>query len=199
MTLLRSYRRRDRANAPHRVRHDPSKSLVGFIVGDVHYAVAIQRVREIANPLTLVTLPKAPPAVSGVADYRGEVVPVIDLRVRFGLPAVPATRRTKWIVVEVQSRFVALVVDAVTEVFGTGGAELRPAPALGSGDDLRGITGVTNHMGTLTFVLETTRFGELTEPLVASGAIRPSQNPGALPASSNPSAPPGSMRKSGLP
>jgi len=47
-----------------------------------------------------------------IADYRGEVVPVIDLRIRFGLPAVPATRRTKWIVVEVQARFIALVVAA---------------------------------------------------------------------------------------
>jgi purine-binding chemotaxis protein CheW len=166
---------------PNRQRHDPSKSLVGFVVGEVHYAIAIHRVREIANPLTLVALPKAPPAVSGVADYRGEVVPVIDLRVRFGLEAVPVTRRTKWIVVEVQSRFIALVVDAVTEVFGTGGAELRPAPALGSGDDLRGIQGVTNHLGTLTFVLDTSRFGELTEPLVAVGAIRPSSAPGSLP------------------
>jgi purine-binding chemotaxis protein CheW len=171
---------------PLRVRHDPSKSLVGFVVGEVHYAVAIQRVREIANPLTLVALPKAPPAVSGVADYRGEVVPVIDLRARFGLPTSPPTRRTKWIVVEVEARFVALVVDAVTEVFGTGGAELRPAPALGSGDDLRGITGVTNHLGTLTFVLDTSRFGELTEPLVASGAIRPSQSPPALPQQTTP-------------
>ncbi len=45
---------------PQRQRHDPSKNLVGFIIGDVHYAVSIHRVREIANPLTLVALPKAP-------------------------------------------------------------------------------------------------------------------------------------------
>ena len=75
---------------PQRQRHDPSKNLVGFIVGDVHYAVSIHRVREIANPLQLVALPKAPRAVTGVADYRGEVVPVIDLRVRFGLDPAEA-------------------------------------------------------------------------------------------------------------
>jgi purine-binding chemotaxis protein CheW len=181
----------------HRIRHDPSKNLVGFIVGDVHYAVAIQRVKEIANPLTVVALPKAPPAVVGVADYRGDVVPVIDLAVRFGLPGTVATRRTKWIIVDVQGRFVALVVDAVTEVFGTGGAELRPAPSLGSGDELRGITGVTNHLGTLTFVLETTRFGELTEPLVVAGQLRPSSPP-ALPGSSS-SHPPAPLRKAVTP
>ena len=79
--------------------------------------------------------------MTGVADYRGEVVPVIDLRVRFGLPEAEVTRRTKWIIVDVDARFVALVVDAVTEVFGTGGQELRPVPSLGGGDDVRGISG----------------------------------------------------------
>jgi purine-binding chemotaxis protein CheW len=167
---------------PQRQRHDPSKNLVGFVVGEVQYAVSIHRVREIANPLTLVGLPQAPAAVVGVADYRGEVVPVIDLRVRFGLEAVGTTRRTKWIIVDLESRFVALVVDAVTEVFGTGGAELRSVPSLGGGDDVRGISGVTSHLGTLTFVLDTARFGELTEPLVASGALESSMPPpGSLP------------------
>jgi purine-binding chemotaxis protein CheW len=181
---------------PQRQRHDPSKNLVGFVVGDVHYAVSIHRVREIANPLHLVALPKAPAAVTGVADYRGEVVPVIDLRVRFGLEAAEATRRTKWIIVDVDDRFVALVVDAVTEVFGTGGAELRPVPSLGGGDDLRGISGVTNHSGTLTFVLDTRRFGELTQPLVASGTLKSSIPPaGSIPASLGP----GALRKSVVP
>lgn len=154
----------------HRHRHD-SKSLVGFIVGEVHYAVPIARVGEIANPLPIVALPHAPTAVCGVADYRGDVVPVVDLRVRFGLLATERTRRTKWIVVDVGDRFVALIVDAVTEVFGTGGAELRPAPALGGGDERRGIAGVTNHSGSLVFVLDPARFGELTEVLAISGAI----------------------------
>jgi purine-binding chemotaxis protein CheW len=186
---------------PQRQRHDPSKNLVGFVVGDVHYAVSIHRVREIANPLLLVSLPKAPSAVTGVADYRGEVVPVIDLRTRFGLAPSATTRRTKWIIVDVDQRFVALVVDAVTEVFGTGGADLRPVPSLGGGDDLRGISGVTNHAGTLTFVLEARRFGELTEPLVVSGALMSSIPPSAaLPGSLAPgSSRPGSPRKGALP
>jgi len=155
----------------HRQRHDPSKNLVGFVIGDVEYAVAIARVKEIANPLPIVPLPHAPRAVVGVADFRGEVVPVVDLRTRFGLAAAPATRRTKWIVVDVAGRIVALVVDAVTEVFGTGGAELRPAPSLGGGDDARGIEGVATHGAGLVFVLDTTRLRELTDPLAVSGRI----------------------------
>jgi purine-binding chemotaxis protein CheW len=167
--------------AKHRHRHDPSKSLVGFIVGDVHYAVPIARVKEIANALEVVPLPHSPREVVGVADYRGDVVPVIDLRTRFGLPATDRTRRSKWIVVDVAGRAAALVVDAVTDVFGTGGAELRPTPLLGGGDDLRGIAGVTNHLGALVFVLETGRMRDLTEPLAAQGRIGPAAGISSLP------------------
>lgn len=154
-----------------RQRHDPSKSLVGFLVGEVQYAVPIARVKEITNPMRLVELPHAPASVAGVSDYRGDVVPVVDLRTRFGLEAAPSTRRTKWIVVDVAGRAVALVVDAVTEVFGTGGADLRAAPLLGGGDDMRGLAGVANYAGDLVFVLETARLQELTDPMAAAGQI----------------------------
>lgn len=83
-----------------RHRHDPFKDLVGFLVGDVMYAVRIDVVREIVNPLEIVDLPRAPSSVKGVADYRGDVVPVIDLRERFGLPPA-STRKTKWVVLDV--------------------------------------------------------------------------------------------------
>ncbi len=152
-----------------RQRHDPTKSLVGFLVGDVAYAVRIDAVREIVNPLDVVALPRAAASVRGVASFRGEVVPVVDLRERFGLPSAPATRKSKWIVVDTtrgpsgasserpsvpaNSRFVALAVDTVTGVFGTGGKEIRPSPSLGQGDDVRGLEGVTTIGDTLVFVL----------------------------------------------
>lgn len=160
-----------------RHRHDPSKNFVGFVVGNVEYAVAIARVKEITSPLPVVSLPHAPRSVVGVADYRGDVVSVVDLRSRFGLQTAPVTRKTKWIVVDVAEAaldrsggggpgraLVALVVDAVTEVFGTGGSDLRPAPQLGSGEDVRGIAGVTTHSEGLVFVLDTTRLRDLAEP-----------------------------------
>lgn len=158
-----------------RQRHDPSKNLVGFMVGEVSYAVRIELVREIVNPLMVVELPHAPPSVRGVADYRDEIVPVVDLRERFGLEELPRTRRNKWIVVDVarignapqtvstSGRFVALVVDRVTEVFGTGKQEIKPAPPLGAGDHVRGIDGVTNHGDRLVFVLDVRVFGAIAD------------------------------------
>lgn len=157
--------------ASDKQRPDPEKSLVGFVVGDVAYAVPIGAVREIVNPLRLTELPHAPGSVIGVADHRGEVVPVVDLRTRFGLPSASDSGRTKWILVDVEGRSVGLVVDHVTEVFGTGGAELRDAPALGTGDDVRGIAGVATHDGRMTFVLEVDWFAALTAPLAQQGLL----------------------------
>lgn len=173
-----------------RQRHDPSKDLVGFLVGDVMYAVRIEVVREIVNPLAVVGLPRAPATVKGVADYRGEVVPVIDLRERFGLPEVPRSRKTKWIVLDVglagrradagrrvadtRAHHAALVVDSVSEVFGLAGGELRPAPPLGAGDETRGIEGVTTLGSRLVFVLDARAFGAVTQAVLADGESSPS-------------------------
>lgn len=167
-----------------RQRHDPTKNLVGFMVGDVAYAVRIESVREIVNPLAVVELPRAPDAVKGVASFRGDVVPVIDLRRRFGLPPSTLARKNKWIVTDVTprarsaqhepepakkiaGRFVALVVDSVTEVFGTGGEAIRPSPPLGAGDDVRGIEGVASYQGGLVFVLDTRTFGALADAVAS--------------------------------
>lgn len=152
-------------------RPDPQKSLVGFEVGDVSYAVPIKAVKEIVTPLELTVLPHAPRAVAGVADHRGEVIPIIDLRARFGLEPADDPRRAKWILVEVQGRSVGLAVDKVTEVFGTGGQELKEAPALGSGDQTRGIMGVTTYESHLVFVLDVDRFESLTAELEQGGLL----------------------------
>lgn len=142
---------------------DRDKNLVGFLIGDVHYAVDIQRVKEIIRPLPLVALPHPPPAVIGVADHRGEVVPVLDVRRRFGLPPTEQTRRTKWLLVVMPGRTVGLVVDAVSDVFAAGEEDQRSVPSIGMGDAARGITAVFGHRGSLVFVLDVDRIGAAAE------------------------------------
>jgi len=143
--------------AVNKSRPDPRKSLVGFIVGDVGYAVPIVHVQEIVSPLPLTELPHLPDAVAGVADHRGQVIPIVDLRARFRLPKAPDRRRAKWILVRLEERTFGLAVDRVTDVFGTGGVDIRPAPGLGGGEDSRGIVGVTSYEGGLVFVLDVSR------------------------------------------
>jgi purine-binding chemotaxis protein CheW len=144
------------ADAGPRYRNDQAKNLVSFLVGEVRYAVDIHLVREIVNPLPMVPLPHAPPEVIGVSDHRGNVLPIVDLRVRFGLSPGDNTRRTKWIIVRVPAaeQSVALVVDAVTDVFGAGRGEQRAVPELGQGRDQRGINQVYSRDGTLVFVVD---------------------------------------------
>jgi purine-binding chemotaxis protein CheW len=148
---------------------DRDKNLVGFLIGDVHYAVDIRRVKEIIRPLAVVALPHPPPAVIGVADHRGEVVPILDVRTRFGLPAIGVTRRTKWILVMLPGKAVGLVVDAITEVFAAGEEDQRSVPSIGMGDAARGITAVFGHRGTLVFVLDVDRIGAAAELVDVSG------------------------------
>lgn len=159
----------------HKYRPVSAKNLVGFVVGDVNYAVPISAVREIVSPLEITQLPHAPASVAGVADHRGEVLPIVDLRVRFGVRESRDERRAKWILVDCAGRSVGLIVDRVTDVFGATGEGLRPAPALGTGDDVRGIVGVTTLEGDLTFVLDVSRFDELTRALDPSSIAQLSE------------------------
>ena len=148
--------------ARRKERPDPNKSLVGFVVGDVSYAVPIASVKEIVNPAPLTALPYLSAAVAGVADHRGDVIVVVDLRARFGLMPSMDQGRTKWVLLAVGGRTVGLIVDHVTDVFGTGRDHIRPAPSLGGGEDVRGIAGVITHSGVLTFVLDVERLEALT-------------------------------------
>ena len=150
---------------PSKQRPDPQKSLVGFAVGEVFYAIPIGCVKEIINPINLTRLPYVPDSISGVADHRGEVVPIVDLRARFGVPQFDERRRTKWILVDVGNKTIGLIVDRVTGVFGTGGKSLRPAPNLGGGEEVRGIAGVTLHEGTMVFVLDIDRLETIADSL----------------------------------
>jgi purine-binding chemotaxis protein CheW len=152
----------------------PERQLVLFAVGAVVYGLPIDRVREVVNPQPTFELPHAPPSVIGVADHRGEVVPVIDLRSRFGLPPLEegdAKRKVKWILVDVAAqgshapRIVATVVDMVHNVYMTR-EPLRPPPPLGGGEDRRGIAGVLSRAALgFVFVLDLDPLRAIAEPV----------------------------------
>jgi len=143
-------------------REEPSKNFVGFVIGDVRYALPIAAVLEIVNPLGLIELPGAPTASMGVAQYRDEVLPVVSLRARLGLPAEFATRQTKWIIIEFENRRAAVIVDAVTEVFHSSGT--TKTAALGAHEEQRGIIGVAQKSGALVFVLDVAAITTLAAP-----------------------------------
>jgi purine-binding chemotaxis protein CheW len=148
-----------------RRRSDSSaKSLVGFRVDGVHYAVDIMRVHEIVNPLPVVPVPHAPDFVLGVADHRGNVIPVVDLRKRFGLASSGASRG-KWILASALDRDVGLAVDEVTQVFGRPAGGERPAPELTRGAAGDFVHGVCTVQDEIVFVLDLDRLSGMEQAL----------------------------------
>lgn len=142
-----------------------SKNLVGFEVAGVCYAIEIQRVREIVRPLPTLVLPHVPDAVIGVVDHRGDVVPIIDLRRCFAVKQSGRDKDVRFIIATRGQRLVGLVVDKVTEVFGTMGSSTRDLPPIAAGEQARGIKAVYSHRNRLVFVLDIDRLTAIADEI----------------------------------
>lgn len=134
-----------------------AKDLIRVEVDTVLYALEVARIREIVNPLPLIELPRERPFLLGVSDYREQVVAVVDLRRLFGRPAQEPSRRTKWIILETAGMLVAVVVDAVLDVFSSAEHQQREVPVLDERHRGRGITSAYHHDEQLVFLLDPER------------------------------------------
>ena len=128
------------------------------MIGDTLYGFEVAHVREILQGGQVTALPHMADEIAGVTDHRNEVIPIVDLRIKFGLLAVgarAATHAEKWIVVKVSFGVVGFVVDRVIDVVGTN-ESLGPAPLAGGSID-RAISGVATLDEGLLFVLDPER------------------------------------------
>jgi len=123
----------------------PNQFLTFSLGGEI-LAMEIRFIREILQYGGITEVPLTPPAVRGVMNLRGAVIPVIDLAVRFGRPPAPVDRRTCTVILEVDegdsTTVMGIVVDFVREVLDINDAEIEPPPTFGNtlrGDFLRGI------------------------------------------------------------
>lgn len=144
-----------RAHRAARVHQPDDLHLVLFAVGQGRYAIDIMRIRQVLRAITPVPLPDAPPFVEGVVELRRAILPVIDLRRRFGLPPEPRTRQGRLLVVTLdiagRRMVVALGVDRVIEPVRLPKSEHRPRPSLG---DNRFFSGVVRHQEQIYLVLD---------------------------------------------
>ncbi len=102
--------------------------VVSFEIGSEEYAVDILEVQEIIRMVEITPVPKAPYYVEGVINLRGKVIPIIDLRLRFGLSATERTKETRIVVVDVSRVILGLVVDSVSEVLRVPSNLIEPPP-----------------------------------------------------------------------
>lgn len=129
-----------RANTPDAIKSTVSQSEMSdyltFMVDNDLYAVQIMRVKEIIEYHGLTTVPMMPPFIRGVINLRGSVVPVVDLRVRFGNRPTDPTKKTCFVIVEVPAekgwQEIGVVVDSVSEVLSIPGNEIEPPPTFGA-------------------------------------------------------------------
>jgi purine-binding chemotaxis protein CheW len=117
--------------------------LAVFRVGGEEYAIDIMRIMEIIRPQKVTRIPKAPEFVEGVVNLRGKVVPILDLRRRFGVDSAQADpKKVRVVIVKMAGRVVGVVVDEVTEVIymRKDQVEATPDAVKGAGADY--LTGV---------------------------------------------------------
>jgi purine-binding chemotaxis protein CheW len=118
------------------------KQLVVFDLVKEHYGVDIAAVESIIKLQSITAVPHTLSFIEGVTNLRGAVLPVIDLRKRFGLPTREGTRDTRIVVIEIGGETVGMVVDAVTEVLRVPEEHIEPPPSLVATADSTFITGI---------------------------------------------------------
>lgn len=143
--------------------------MLAFGVGGLRYAVDIQLVQEIVQPLELTPVASAPPFVLGLADYRGVVVPVVSLAGRFAAVRTGPERRGYWVVVRGARGLVAWAVDEVRDVFSASPEGQGAVPPLAGGMAERGVDAAYRRDDALVFILDVDR---VNAPVLETAAGR---------------------------
>ena len=115
---------------------DKEGKYLTFTLAEEEYGIGILKIKEIIGMLPITSVPQTPEFVKGVINLRGKVIPVMDLRLRFGMPPIDYSDRTCIIVVEIGGQagtiLVGIVVDAVSEVLNIKGDDIEKTPTFGT-------------------------------------------------------------------
>ena len=137
------------------------KKFLTFSMADEEYGIGILKIREIIGMMPITTLPQTPDFVKGVINLRGKVIPVIDLRLRFGMAAMDYTERTCIIVVEIEGDGrtvqIGVVVDSVSEVLNIKDGDIEDTPTFGTKLNTDYILGMAKMDGGVKILLDINR------------------------------------------
>jgi purine-binding chemotaxis protein CheW len=120
----------------------PTKEYLTFRLGDEEYGIDILKVQEIRGYEEPTHIANAPDYLKGVVNLRGVIVPIVDMRMRFGCEKVEYNSFTVSIILNLGHRVVGIVVDAVSDVMELAADVIRPAPEMSAAIDARYITGL---------------------------------------------------------
>jgi purine-binding chemotaxis protein CheW len=130
--------------------------IVSFHLGSEEYGVDISQVQEIIRMVEITHVPRAPHFMEGVINLRGQLIPIIDLRTRFGMPRAEQTKSTRIVVTEIGSKRVGIVVDSVSEVLNIPMEQIEEAPDMIAGVGTEYIQGVGKVGERLVILLDLT-------------------------------------------
>lgn len=143
------------AGLPSAVKQQGTSQYVGFELAGQKYVCRIERIQEIVIPGRVTTIPEVPAYVSGVSNLRGTIIPIVDLRLLFGLPGRPVDAETRTIVVNVGRRVIGCTVDTVSQVVRVPDDRIQPAPDTVAGGAPRYIEGFIRVDDDLLILLDT--------------------------------------------
>jgi purine-binding chemotaxis protein CheW len=131
--------------------------VVGFRIGRETFGLPISMVREIVRVPEVTSVPNAPEYIEGVINLRGRIIPVVDLRKRFGEKAIEANKKNRIVVVELEGRTIGLMVHAASEVLKIPPSEIEAPHNVFQEGELDYITGVGKLNGRLVILLDLNR------------------------------------------
>ncbi|CAA7618767.1 chemotaxis protein CheW [Magnetospirillum sp. SS-4] len=139
------------------------RQFISFTIGDEEYGVDIMAIREIKGWTETTALPNAPAHMRGVINLRGTIVPILDLRARFGRGVTDASARHVIMVVAVGSRVAGILVDAVADILAVAAESIQPVPALEHAESgfLTGLVTVEGRMVALLDLTHIFAFDEM--------------------------------------
>jgi len=136
---------------------DREGKYLTFTLADEEYGISILKIKEIIGMMPITSIPRTPEFVKGVINLRGKVIPVMDLRMRFGISAIDYSDRTCIIVVEVNTVsgnvYIGCVVDAVSEVLNIRSQDIEDTPNFGANLDAGYIIGMAKMEGGVKILL----------------------------------------------
>ncbi len=132
-----------------------------FTLAEEEYGIGILKIKEIIGMMPITTVPQTPDFVKGVINLRGKVIPVVDLRLRFGLGEIDYNERTCIIVVEIRGEsglvLIGIVVDSVSEVLNIKAEEIEETPTFGTKLNTEYILGMAKMEGNVKILLDIDR------------------------------------------
>ncbi len=145
-----------------------------FTLGDELYGVDILRVQEIKGYTAVTKIPNTPAHIKGVLNLRGTIVPIVELRTKFGMPTIDYTMFTVIVVVVVKEKIMGLVVDSVSDVLNIDNRDIQPAPQFGAKVDVSFMDGIGKSGDKLVALLNMDRLlndGEVQQEGVVAGMV----------------------------